>query len=78
MVDLLQLQEELRSRLEEFRLQIHLGSKEAQDEWDALEAKWREFSDKAGFDESARGVGDALEQLGRELRAGYDRLRKAL
>jgi len=78
MVDLSQLQEELRRRRDELKLQIHLGSKEAQAEWDELEAKWREFSGKAGFEESARGVGGALEQLGREIRAGYERLMKAL
>jgi hypothetical protein len=60
------------------RLQIHLGSKEAQEEWQELETKWNEFLGKAGLDESAKGVRGALEQLGRELKTGYDRLRKAL
>ena len=73
-----QLLEELKTRRDELALKIHLGTREAQDEFDKLEAQWNEFSAKAKLDESADGIGQALGALGDELRKGYERLKKAL
>jgi hypothetical protein len=70
--------DELRRRRDELALQIHLGSKEAQAEWDELEKKWRKFQADAGIEESGKSIGAALDQLGRELGNAYDRLKKAL
>ena len=70
--------DELKQRRDELALQIHLGSKEAQAEWDELEKKWRKFQTDARLDESGKGIGAALDQLGRELGNAYERLRKAL
>ena len=69
---------ELRTRRDEIKLKIHLGSKEAQDEWHRLEERWKEFSDKAHVDESAEGISSALGLLKEELVRGYERVRKAL
>ena len=78
MVDISKIAEELKQKRDELKLQIHLGSKEAQQEWEKLEAKWDDFSAKAKLEESAESVGSALGLLGDELKQGYDRLKKAL
>jgi len=70
--------DELKRRRDELALQIHLGSKEAQAEWDELEKQWRKFQADARLEESGKGIGAALDQLGQELGKAYDRLKKAL
>ena len=76
---------DLKQKSDELRLQMHLASKEAKDEWEELEEKMEDFSGKAKqFAEDAElkktgaGIGDALGQLGSELKHGYDRIRDAL
>lgn len=76
---------ELKQRRDELRVKIHLASKDIKDEWDELEKKMEEFSDKAQqFSEDAKlketgaGIGDALKQLGGELKRGYERIRDAM
>ena len=41
-------------------------------------AKAKRFADDAKIKESSAAVGDALGQLGAELKKGYERLRKAI
>ena len=74
MSDLDDIFEDLKQKRDELRLQMHLASKEAKDEWDELEEKMEEFSDKAKLDETGQGVGKALGQLGHEIKLGYERL----
>ena len=38
----------------------------------------RQFSDDAKLKETGSGIGDALGQLGGELKRGYERIRDAL
>ena len=40
--------------------------------------KAKQFADDAKLKETGEGIGDALGQLGQELKAGYDRIRDAL
>jgi hypothetical protein len=77
--------EELKQRRDELRVQMDLASREAKDEWQELEAKMEEFTTKArNFAEDAQvketgaGIGEALGQLGGEIKKGYERLRKAI
>lgn len=63
---------------DEVRLQIHLATMDAQQEWERLEEKWKEFSAQAELEESAEHIGEAFETLGEELRASYERIRRAL
>jgi len=63
---------------DELQLQIELGKMEARDEWHDLEEKWQAFSEKAGLEETADDLGSAFSLLGEELKAGYERLKKAL
>ena len=78
MADIEKLVEELKQKRDELRVQMHLASKEAKDEWDEIEDKWDDFSRKANLEATGEGLGDALEKLGEELKLGYQRIRNAL
>jgi len=58
-------------------LQLHLGTKEAEDEWNELTKEWDTFLSKSQFDKSADEVGEAARDLGLKMKAAYDRVRKA-
>ncbi len=85
MADIDEILEDLKQRRDELRVKINLASKEIKDEWEELEEKMEDFSGKARqfaedakLKETGEGIGDALGQLGHELKAGYDRIREAL
>jgi len=85
MADIDEIIEELKQKRDEIRVQINLASKEVKEEWDELEEKMedfsgkaRQFADDAKLKETGEGIGEALGQLGGELKRGYDRLREAL
>ena len=69
---------DLKQKRDELRLKIHLASKEAQDEWEELEEKMQEFSSKADLGKTGEGLGEALGNLGQELKLGYKRIRSAI
>jgi len=77
--------EDLKQRRDELRVKMHLASKEIKDEWEELEEKMEDFSRKtkqfsedAKLKETGSGIGDALGQLGGELKRGYERIRDAM
>ena len=76
--DLDKLMAELKQKRDQLAVQIHLGSKEAQHQWEELEDQWNEFTGKARLEESAEDIGAAASGLGDELAKGYERLKKAL
>lgn len=85
MADIDEIFEELKQKRDELRVQIHLASKEVKDEWEDLEEKMEDFSgkakqfaDDAELKKTGEGIGEALGQLGSELKHGYDRIRDAL
>jgi len=85
MADIDDLIDELKQKRDELRVQIHLASKEVQDEWDDLEKKMehfsgqaKQFADEAKLKETGSGLGEALGQLGHELKLGYQRIRDAI
>lgn len=76
---------------DELKLKMHLGGKEAQDEWAKLEARWAELEKKSqplsgAVKEAAASSGEqakkvataALDLAARELNEGYQKLRKLL
>lgn len=69
---------ELRQKRDEIRVQINLASREIKDEWEELEDKSRDFMKRAEFAETGEGIGEALGELGEELKKGYQRIRKAI
>jgi predicted amidohydrolase YtcJ len=85
MADLDDIIEELKQQRDEIRVQINLASKEVKEEWEELEEKMedfsgkaRQFADDAKLKETGEGIGEALGQLGGELKRGYDRIKEAL
>lgn len=70
--------EGLKYTRDEIALKIHLGSKDLQDEWSALEKRWHAFEAKADLDRSAKDVSAAVQILAAELKGAYERLSKAL
>lgn len=72
------LKAELAALRDEAKVQAHLGSMEAQQEWQEAEAKWNHFVAEAGLDETGQNIKSALEMLAEELRTSYERLKKAL
>jgi vacuolar-type H+-ATPase subunit D/Vma8 len=69
---------DLKQKRDELRVQVHLASKEAQEEWQELEEKMDDFVSKADIGRTGEGIGDALNQLGQELKLGYRRIRDAI
>ncbi len=68
----------LKKQRDEMLLQMHLGTKEAKDEWNELMGEWDKFLDKSELDKSAEEVGEAAKQLGLKMKEAYDRARKAV
>jgi vacuolar-type H+-ATPase subunit D/Vma8 len=69
---------DLKQKSDELRLQMHLASKEAKDEWEELEEKLEEFTTNAKLSETGEGISKALGQLGSEIKLGYERIWKAI
>jgi vacuolar-type H+-ATPase subunit D/Vma8 len=69
---------DLKQKRDELRVQIHLATKEAQDQWQELEEKMDDFMSRADLGKTGEGVGDALGKLGEELKLGYQRIRNAI
>jgi hypothetical protein len=69
---------DLKQVRDEIGLKIHLGSRELQDEWSALDRRWTEFERKADLTRSTRDVGDAVKLLGLELKDAFSRIKQAL
>lgn len=72
------LKAEITQLRDEAKVQAHLGSMEARQEWEEMETKWHHFISQAGLHESGEDIKSAFEALGQELRAAYQRLKKAL
>ena len=81
----------LKQQRDELKLKLHLGGKEAQDEWDKLEGRLEELENKmqplsGAVKDAASSAGDeakkvalaALDVTARELETGYQKLRKLL
>lgn len=83
MDDLNKILEDLKRQRDELNVQLALGKAEARDEMEKLETKWEEVRAKMATvgDEAsttAQSVGEALGLAVDEIKAGYDRIRKAL
>lgn len=78
MADFDDILEELKQKRDELRVQMHLASKEAQEEWEELEGKMKEFSRRAQLERTGDDVGEAIGNLGHEIKQGYQRLWNAV
>ena len=78
MVDLKNVMAELKQKRDEIKLQLHLGSMEAEQEWDTLVSEWDKFLSTTQFDQTAEEVGEAARELGLKMKSAYDNARKTL
>lgn len=67
----------LKQKRDELKLQLHLASKEAEDEWEDLVGDWDKFVQKTQLDKSAEEVGEAAKALGLKIKTAFDRMRKS-
>src|SRR3546814_5896558 len=70
------LKADLAKLRDEAKVQVHLGTMETKQEWEEIEAKWNRFVAEAGLHKSGEGIKAALQSLGNELRAAYQRLKQ--
>ena len=69
---------DLKQTRDELRLHLHLGAKEAEEEWDGLMKDWDAFLSRAQFEKSEEEVGEAARELGLKMKTAYDRFKKAV
>lgn len=67
----------LKQKRDELKLQMHLASKEAEDEWEDLLKEWDKFMHRAQLEKSADEIGEAARELGVRVKAAFDRMRKS-
>ncbi|MCB1365175.1 MAG: hypothetical protein KDK02_13715 [Rhodobacteraceae bacterium] len=67
----------MKQKRDEMKLQLHLASKEAEEEWDELVSDWDRFVHGAQLDKSAEEVGEAARELGIRIKTAFDRMRKS-
>ncbi len=74
---------DLKQERDELKLQVHLGKKELQDEWqeldgklDALNQRYAPLKEAAG--ETADDVWESVKLVGSELLQGFKRIRNSL
>ncbi len=68
---------------DELKIKMHLAKADAKVEWEKLETKWRQFERKGqalenATDQTRHEIREAVDQLGQELKEGYERIRKAI
>ena len=73
----------LEQQRDELALKIHLGKKEAQDEWSQVTDRLDKLNDeykptKDAMKESASNVTEALYAVGKEIQESFKRIRKSL
>ena len=78
MSDVAKWMADLKQARDELRVQLHLGAKDAEDEWDGLMKDWDAFLSSAQFEKSEEEVGEAARDLGLKMKAAYDRFKKAV
>lgn len=74
---------DLKQERDELAVQVHLGKKEVQQEWESLEQKFVDLNQsydpiKDAIGETGEDVWEALKSVGEELKEGFHRIRKAL
>ncbi len=83
MDDLKKMMADLTQQRDEINLQLHLAKAEVRDEWDKLEPKWEEVKGKMATvsevaSQTAESVTTTAGLLADEIKAGYERIKKAL
>jgi hypothetical protein len=74
MINLPEMMKELQQKRDELKLQLHLASKDAEDEWEQLVAEWDKFLSSSQFEKTSEEVGEAARDIGLKMKAAYDRM----
>ncbi len=74
---------DLKQQRDELRVRIHLGSAELKDEWNKLDDKLAQLSQrfepvKDAVEDTAEDVWESLKLVGGEIKEGFTRIRKSL
>ena len=74
---------ELKTERDDLKVQLHLLSMDAKEEWNELENQYQTFKAKASIvadvaEDSAGDVVEALKLVGEELHEGYKRIRGSM
>ena len=77
MINISEILADLQQKRDELHLQMHLASKDAEDEWKDLVKQWEHFLSVAQFEKSSDEVGEAAKQLGLRMKDAYDRFKSA-
>jgi len=67
----------MQQKRDEMKLQLHLASKEAEEEWDGMVTEWDKFLSAAQFQKSTEEVGEAARELGLRMKNAFDRMKDA-
>lgn len=81
--DINEVFENLKKQRDELRVKVHLAAADAKDEWEVLEKKWSHYEGKAKqvggeAKDASKDIWDATKLLGKEIKEGYDKIRKQL
>lgn len=74
MINLPEMMKELQQKRDELKLQLHLASKDAEDEWEQLVAEWDKFLSSSQFEKTSEEVGEAAREIGLKMKAAYDKM----
>ncbi len=78
MAEISKMLQDLQQRRDELKLQLHLASKEAEDEWEELMGEWDKFLSHSQFEKTAEEVGESARELGLKMKSTYDSMKKQL
>lgn len=75
--DLESIKQHLQEERDELKLQLHLATEEAKDEWEDIEEQWYKFSGKVSevAKESSHQLGEATQEIADDLKARYQKFR---
>ncbi len=73
----------LKQERDELALKMHLGKAELKDEWDTVQRKLDQLTDRfeplnKAVAETSEDVWESLKLVGEEIKAGFHRIRKSL
>ena len=73
----------LKQQRDELALQMHLGKEDLKDDWDAVQHKLDQLTQRfeplnKAVAETSEDVWDSLKLVGQEIKEGFQRIRKSL
>lgn len=81
--ELKELSDKIKTYRDEARVQLHLASAEAKEEWEDLEQNWEKFRGRLDevwndAENASKDVREKTHELGEDLKNSYEKLRNRL